>query len=85
MDATCPYCGRRYEKQSGESLGGMFINLPLVEVLSIAGYFISQAIFRPPLIFQMIFWGAFNVIFVVLFYRHSRSLWVAISYLAEGM
>ncbi len=85
MEETCPYCHVRYERRSGESIGGMFINLGLAEMLSIAGFFISQALFDPPLIFQMVFWVAFNILFVLLFYRHSRALWVAVSYLTNGV
>jgi uncharacterized protein (DUF983 family) len=85
MEKTCPYCHVRYERLSGESIGGMFINLGLAEMLSIGGYFVTQALFNPPLIFQMVFWVTFNVLFVLLFYRHSRALWVAISYLTNGL
>ncbi len=84
IEQTCPYCHVRYERLSGESIGGMFINLGLAELLSISGFFISQALFDPPLIFQMVFWVIFNVLFVVLFYRHSRALWVSISFLTNG-
>src|SRR5690349_21587958 len=85
MEPTCPYCHVRYERLSGESIGGMFINLGLAEILSIGGFFVTQALFNPPLIFQMVFWVAFNILFVLLFYRHSRALWVAISYLTHGV
>lgn len=85
MEPTCPYCGVRYERQSGESIGGTLINLCVAEVLSIGGYFISQAIWDPPLAFQLIFWVTFNIVFIVLFYRHARGLWVSISYLAGGV
>ncbi len=85
MEETCPYCHVRYERKFGESLGGMFINLPLVEVLSLGGYFLTQWLFAPPLAFQLTFWVTFNLAFVILFYRHSRSLWIAISYLTSGV
>jgi uncharacterized protein (DUF983 family) len=85
MEATCAVCDVRYERQDGESLGGMLFNLGLAETLSIGGYFVSEALFHPPLAFQLIFWGVFNVMFVVLFYRHARALWVSINYLAGGV
>lgn len=85
MEQTCPHCHVRYERKYGESLGGMFINLPVVEVISIAGYFLTQWLFAPPLAFQLTFWVTFNLAFVVLFYRHSRALWIAISYLTSGV
>ena len=85
MDDTCPYCAVRYERLSGESIGGSMINLASAEVLSMSGYIITQALFAPPLAFQLIFWVAFNIIFVVLFYRHARSLWASMSFLSGNV
>jgi uncharacterized protein (DUF983 family) len=85
VQRVCPVCGVRFERLSGESVGGMYINLGAAELLSIAGYFLFEALFHPPFWFQMVFWIAFNLIFVLLFYRHARSLWVAIAYLTGGV
>ncbi len=85
MEATCPHCGVRYERASGESIGGTLINLCLAEVLSVGGYIITQAIWNPPWQFQLAFWVAFNLVFIVLFYRHARGLWVSVAYLTGGV
>jgi len=85
MRTTCPNCGVVFERLSGESIGGMFINLGVAETLSVIGFFIAEIAFKPPLVPHLIFWAAFNVIFVVLFYRHARGLWVAINYLTSGV
>ncbi len=82
---VCPVCGVRFERRSGESVGGMYINLGMAELLSIVGYFASQVLFHPPFLFQAVFWSVFNIVFVLLFYRHSRSLWIAIAYLTGGV
>ncbi len=82
---VCPVCDVRFERQSGESVGGMYINLGAAELLSIAGYFASEVLFHPPFWFQVGFWIAFNIVFVLLFYRHSRSLWITIAYLTGGV
>jgi uncharacterized protein (DUF983 family) len=85
MVTTCPNCGVVYERLSGEYIGGMFINLGVAETLSVVGFFIAEFAFKPPLVPHLIFWAAFNVLFVVLFYRHARGLWVAINYLTSGV
>lgn len=85
METTCAVCGARFERASGESLGGMVLNLGLAELLSIGGYFISDALWRPSLAFQLTFWIGFNILFIVLFYRHSRALWVSVNYLSGGV
>ncbi len=85
MDETCPYCGVRYERLSGESIGGTLVNLVCAEVLSMGGYIITQALFAPPLAFQLIFWVTFNILFILLFYRHARGISVSLSYLAGNV
>ena len=85
MDEKCPHCGARYERLSGESLGGMMINLCTAEVVSMGGYIISQALFAPPLAFQLTFWVAFNIIFILLFYRHARGIWVSTAFLSGSV
>ncbi len=85
MEPTCPYCGVRYERLPGESVGGMAVNLIVAETLSVAGYFVVDALLHPPFWPHVIFWMVFDLLFVVLFYRHARALWVAISYLTSGV
>lgn len=85
MDATCSHCGARFERLSGESIGGTLINLCVAEVLSVGGFIITELAFRPSLAFQLTFWTLFNIIFIVLFYRHARGLWVSMAYLAGGV
>jgi uncharacterized protein (DUF983 family) len=85
MEKTCPHCDVRYERLSGESIGGMFINLGLAEVISVFGFFAIQLAFNPPMLPHILFWVAFNILFVLLFYRHARGLWVAINYLSSGV
>ena len=85
MAETCSHCHVRYERKSGESIGGMFINLSVAELFSVGGWILTELFLRPPLVPELIFWGAFNLIFVLIFYRHSRGLWVAISYLTNGV
>jgi len=85
IEQTCPVCGVRFERRSGESVGGMYINLGLAEFFSVGGFFLFQALLNPPWVPHLAFWILFNIVFVVLFYRHSRALWVAIAYLTGGV
>lgn len=85
MDKTCPNCGARYERLDGESIGGTLVNLVVAEVLSMGGYIITQLLFAPPLAFQLTFWVSFNIVFVLLFYRHARGIWVGVAYLSGSV
>jgi uncharacterized protein (DUF983 family) len=85
MNETCPHCGARYERMQGESVGGMAINLITAESISTFGFFAIHILFNPPFWPHFAFWIAFNILFVIFFYRHARALWVAISFLTGGV
>lgn len=85
VNKTCSNCGIRFEREDGESVGGMYFNLGLAELTTLGGFFIVHALFQPPMLPHMLFWVIYNVAFCALFYRHARSLWMAISYLTGGM
>lgn len=85
MRPECDVCGVRFERRSGESVGGMYFNLGIAELIAIPGYFIVNALFHPPFIPHLLFWFVFTVVFCALFYRHARGLWVSISYLTGGV
>jgi hypothetical protein len=63
----------------------MYINLVVAELLSLGGFFAFHLLLRPPIVPHVIFWVAFNLAFVLVFYRHSRAMWIAVSYLANGL
>lgn len=81
---TCAICGYTFEARDGESVGGMYINLIVVEMLTFGGYLLLEAVADIPLIPHILFWVTFNVTLLLLFYRHSRSMWMSITYMADG-
>jgi uncharacterized protein (DUF983 family) len=85
MRDLCPVCSVRFERQSGESVGGMYLNLGIAEMLTIGGFFVAHGLFAPPLTPHLIFWVVFNVVFVAWFYRRARSMWIAVNYLTGGV
>jgi len=84
VNETCPECNTRFEYEDGESVGGMYINLGLAELTTMGGFFLIHNAYQPPLLPHLIFWLVYNVVFVVLFYRHSRSMWMSVTYLTGG-
>ena len=85
MRRECDVCGVRFERRDGESVGGMYFNLGLAELIAIPGYFIVNALVHPPFVPHLIFWFVFTLVFCALFYRHARGLWVGISYLTGSV
>lgn len=85
INPTCPNCGVRFERQSGESLGGMMINLVTAEILTVGGWILTEVLFDFPWQYTLAFWVVFNIVFCIAFYRSARGIWVAISYMGGGV
>jgi hypothetical protein len=87
MQPTCPVCAVRFERSSGESLGGMMLNLIAAELLTVGGFFASYALLGRPADMTplLLFWLAFDLLFVLACYRPARGLWVAVTYLTSGL
>ncbi len=85
INETCAYCGVRFERQPGESVGAMYLTEGLASMVSIAGYFIVNALFHPPFVPHVIAWVILIILVSLLAYRPSRGIWIAIAYLTGGV
>ena len=85
MHPTCPYCHVRFERASGESLGGMTINAMLTLAVAMGGFFLTDSWFSLPILVELAFWIGFGLSFPILTYRATRGLWVSIAYLTGGV
>jgi uncharacterized protein (DUF983 family) len=81
MREICPHCGVRFERRSGESVGGVLINLVVLECLFVVIFFAVDILTDIPPLAQLPFWIVIGVAFPALFYRNSRGLWVTTTYL----
>ncbi|MBC8163098.1 MAG: DUF983 domain-containing protein [Roseiflexaceae bacterium] len=85
---ACVICGLLFESASGEATGGMGINIVITLLLVIIAAGIGGFNTAIPLPVFFAVMGAVTIIFPILFYKPSRSLWVGFLYLmgdhAEG-
>lgn len=82
---TCANCHVRFERMSGESLGGLMFSMTLLPIVSIGGFFVGELIVGLPRSLNIGFWLGFILCSVGLMYRHSRAIWIGISYLSGGV
>jgi uncharacterized protein (DUF983 family) len=81
INPTCPVCGVQFERREGESVGGVMINLVLVESSAIIGFFVVDAMTDIPPLTQLWFWIPYNLVMPILLYRSTRALWIGVAYL----
>ena len=81
----CPKCGIKYEREPGEYIVAMYINIITTEVLFISGYLITNYLFGWSMWTQIAIWAGFNGLFPVWFYPRTKGLWAAVLYLGGGL
>ncbi len=85
MNQTCPTCGVRYERESGEYVTSMYISIVITEILFVIFYLILNYVFEASTWLMVGILVPFNGLFVVWFYPRSKSLWAAVLHLMGGL
>lgn len=85
MVQTCPYCDVRFERFSGDAIGGVYINVAVTEFTSMTGFFLVNSLFHPPIMAQLFIWVPYALIFLVLFTPRAKGIWTAVMWLTGGV
>jgi ABC-2 type transport system ATP-binding protein len=81
MRPECPTCGLKFEREPGYFLGAIYINYAATVGCMLAGFFALDYFLNLSLTYQIIVWSSFGLVFPMLFYRYSKSLWLCLDYL----
>jgi ABC-2 type transport system ATP-binding protein len=81
MRPECLTCGLKFEREPGYFLGAIYINYAATVICMLAGFFALDYFVNLSLTYQIIVWSGFGVVFPMLFYRYSKSLWLCLDYL----
>jgi uncharacterized protein (DUF983 family) len=82
MRAECGFCRLKFEREQGFFVGAIYVNYAVTVLIAMPGFFLLDR-YGATLTHQFIFWGAFVVIFPLVFFRHSRSVWLAVAHLLD--
>ena len=80
MYQVCPVCGWRFEREEGYWTGAMAVNLVVTELL-IAATVVPLAFVGVPALPLLLVGIPVTVALPFLFYRHSKSFWMAIDFM----
>lgn len=85
MEKVCPYCGSRFERSSGDMIGGVYLNMVAAQLTALGGFFLIHALFAPPIWIHLAGWIGYVLVFTAVFYPYARGLWVAVLYLTGAV
>ena len=83
MHEHCAVCRLTFEREPGYFVGAIYINYAATAILTISGFLVLDAYTDLSLRAQLALWGAFGIAFPLLFFRHSKSFWLALDHLFD--
>jgi uncharacterized protein (DUF983 family) len=83
MRAECSECRLKFEREQGFFVGAIYVNYAFTVLIATAGFFLLDHYAQLSLPRQLALWGAFAIVFPIVFFRHSRSLWLGVAYLFD--
>jgi uncharacterized protein (DUF983 family) len=83
MDDPCPACGLRYEREQGYFVGAIYVNYALTTAVTLGTVLGLDALVGLTLMAQLGLGVALGALVPFLFFRYSRSLWLAIDFLVS--
>jgi uncharacterized protein (DUF983 family) len=80
MADNCAHCGLKFEREQGYFIGAIYINYAATIAIAVPGFFLLDAFTSITINQQLALWVPFAVIFPLLFFHHSRSLWLVMDH-----
>jgi len=80
MNDNCAHCGLKFEREQGYFIGAIYINYAATVAIAVPGFFLLDAFTNITINQQLALWIPFAVIFPLLFFHHSRSLWLVLDH-----
>jgi uncharacterized protein (DUF983 family) len=81
MRRHCTHCGLEFEREQGYFVGAIYINYAATVLIAVPGFFLLDAFAEISIGRQLAIWIPFTIIFPLMFFHHSRSLWLVLDHL----
>jgi uncharacterized protein (DUF983 family) len=81
MRTHCANCDLKFEREQGYFVGAIYINYTATIAIAVPGFFILDVFTDITINQQLAIWVPFAVIFPLLFFHHSRALWLVLDHL----
>jgi uncharacterized protein (DUF983 family) len=83
MYDNCGACGLKFEREQGYFVGAIYINYAATVLIAVPGFFVLDLWTSMNIHQQLALWIPFAVIFPLIFFHHSRSLWLVLDHVVN--
>lgn len=80
MHEHCANCALKFEREQGYFIGAIYINYAATIAIAVPGFFLLDTFTGININQQLALWIPFAVIFPLIFFHHSRSLWLVLDH-----
>jgi len=80
MNEQCANCALKFEREQGYFIGAIYINYAATIAIAVPGFFLLDTFTVITINQQLAIWVPFAVIFPLIFFHHSRSLWLVLDH-----
>lgn len=80
MHETCPVCGLRFEREQGYFVGAIYVNFAATVIAGLVPVVVVDTVYGLTIGQQLAVAVPLMLLVPVVFFRWSRSLWLAIDY-----
>lgn len=81
MRDVCANCHLRFEREPGYFVGAIYVNYGLTVVAMVIGFLLLEHFAGLTASSQLPIWIGFAIVFPLLGYRYSKSLWLSVEFL----
>lgn len=85
MHDQCSFCDERFEREPGQWLGAVYVNLALTLGLVAVGIVLTRTFTSLSTAQQVAIWTPLAGLGPFVFYRASKGLWTSIIFIGEGL
>jgi uncharacterized protein (DUF983 family) len=85
MHERCGVCGLLYEREQGYFVGAIYVNYTLTVALGLGGVLLLDGLVGLSLRSQLAIAVPLMLLAPLVFFRHARSMWLAIDVLASAL
>jgi uncharacterized protein (DUF983 family) len=80
MNQHCAHCALKFEREQGYFVGAIYINYAATIAIAVPGFFLLDTFTGISIERQLMLWVPFAVLFPLIFFHHSRSLWLVLDH-----
>ena len=85
MNDHCSACDEKFEREPGQWLGAIYINLALTALATLTGFVLTDSYTALSVAQQSTVWTAAAAFGPIIFFRFAKGLWTSIVFLGEGV